>query len=99
MLPLAAIAVVVATANRDRVSFSFDPLPYSIDLPLYAVLFAGIAVGLVIGLIAEWWFQRRWRRDARLHRKLVQNLSVENERLKGEHARQIDAPHRTAERH
>lgn len=89
-LPFALAIVVIATANRHAVELSFDPLPWSLSLPLYGVLFAGLILGLLLGLVAEWWFQRRWRRDARLHRRLAQSLSAENERLRGERARPVD---------
>ncbi|NOZ41865.1 MAG: LapA family protein [Alphaproteobacteria bacterium] len=44
--------IVVAVANRTVVAFSFHPLPFVIDLPLYLVLFAGIFIGLGAGVVA-----------------------------------------------
>jgi putative membrane protein len=76
------VAAALAVANRNAVTFSLDPLPWTIELPLYGVLFAGLVVGLVLGLGTEWWRGRRWRREARARRREVQTLAQENASLK-----------------
>ena len=45
------IFVAFIVANRQGVMVSFAPLPYSGELPLYIVLFAGIFIGF---LFAGW---------------------------------------------
>ncbi|PHZ83946.1 LapA family protein [Paremcibacter congregatus] len=41
--------IIVAVANRTAVSFSLYPLPFQWDLPLFALLFIGIFIGLGAG--------------------------------------------------
>lgn len=47
-----AFAAIVAVANRDTVTLSFDPLPLGATLPLYAVVFSSISIGLILGAAA-----------------------------------------------
>ena len=54
LLPLILIFVAFAIANRHGVTVSFDPLPVSIDTPLYGLVFAGIFVGLIAGGLIAW---------------------------------------------
>jgi NhaP-type Na+/H+ or K+/H+ antiporter len=69
-LPVAAVLVAFAVANRHTVVVSLDPLsradPWaSLMVPLWAVLFFGILCGLVVGWIGAWLKQAKWRRAAR----------------------------------
>jgi len=62
-LALMAMAVVIAVSNRAVVALSFEPLPFNLSAPLYAVIFSSISIGLVVGAIAGVWSSgRRWRR-------------------------------------
>lgn len=68
--PLAILLVVLAVANRAPVRLSLDPFnpgsaALSIDLPLYFVAFAALAIGVILGGIAVWLNQGRYRRSAR----------------------------------
>jgi uncharacterized integral membrane protein len=70
IIPLAAIFVTFAVANRQSVTVSFDPFAstppaYAATLPLFAVLFAVLILGVLIGGIAAWLRQGKWRRAAR----------------------------------
>lgn len=52
LIALAAtgLAVLVALANRQAVVFSLTPLPIEAPpLPLYAIIFASLFLGLVLG--------------------------------------------------
>ena len=67
----AALAIVVlAVANRHWVTVSFDPFSttdpvLSFSIPLFVLFFITLAVGVVIGGVAAWLRQGRWRRLAR----------------------------------
>jgi uncharacterized integral membrane protein len=68
--PLAILLVVLAVANRAPVRLSIDPFnpgsdALSIDLPLFFVAFAALAVGVILGGLAVWLNQGRYRRSAR----------------------------------
>lgn len=41
--------VLVAVANREPVIFSLKPFPYEMAVPLYAVVFISVFLGLVLG--------------------------------------------------
>src|SRR5271169_4674274 len=70
IIPLAAVIVAFAVANRQAVTVSFDPFAaaapaYAATLPLFAILFAVLILGVLIGGIAAWIRQGKWRRAAR----------------------------------
>ena len=70
VVPLAAVIIAFAVANRQAVTVSFDPFSatapaYAATLPLFAVIFAVLILGVLIGGIAAWLGQSKWRRSAR----------------------------------
>lgn len=77
--PLAVLVIAFAIANRHGVVVRLDPLPMEIDLPLYAVAFGGVLIGLLFGGVASWLRGGRWRREARRQRRRVRRLENEVE--------------------
>ncbi|MBI1203658.1 MAG: DUF1049 domain-containing protein [Rhodopseudomonas sp.] len=70
VLPLAAIIIAFAVANRQPVTVSFDPLSttdpaYAATLPLFIMIFVLVIVGVIVGGVASWLRQGQWRRAAR----------------------------------
>ena len=70
IIPLAVIIVAFAVANRQSVTLSFDPLSstspaYAATLPLFVLIFIVLIIGVLIGGIAAWIGQTKWRRAAR----------------------------------
>jgi len=70
ILPIGIIVVALAVANRQGVSLSMPPYvndePFlSITLPLFAIIFVSLLVGMVIGSCATWFKQGRFRKAAR----------------------------------
>ena len=70
VVPLAIVIVAFAVANRQAVTVSFDPFSAAspadaATLPLFAIIFAVLILGVLIGGIAAWIGQRKWRRAAR----------------------------------
>ena len=68
--PLAAVIIAFAVANRQTVTVSFDPFSsanpaYAATLPLFAVIFAVLILGVIVGGVAAWIRQSQWRRRAR----------------------------------
>jgi uncharacterized integral membrane protein len=68
--PLAAAIIAFAVANRQAVTVSFDPFSsanpaYAATLPLFAVIFAVLILGVIVGGVAAWIRQSKWRRRAR----------------------------------
>jgi len=71
LVPLAIVFVALAVANRQPVLVSFDPFDqlnpaFARALPLYALMLILVIAGVVVGGIAAWVRQAKWRRAARL---------------------------------
>lgn len=90
VLPLAAIIIAFAVANRHAVTVSFDPFSssspaYAGTVPLFVLIFILVILGVVVGGAAAWLRQAHWRRAARKldgdNRRLLQELAAVRERL------------------
>ena len=69
-LPVFIFLAAFALANRNWMTVSFDPITpseplVSMSMPVWALLFGGVFIGLVSGGIATWLRQSKWRRVAR----------------------------------
>ena len=70
LVPLAIIIVMFAVANREIITVSFDPFDsahpaFALKMPLFMLIFALVALGVVVGGIAAWLRQHKWRMRAR----------------------------------
>jgi uncharacterized integral membrane protein len=90
LAPIVVIFLSFDMANRQKVVISFDPfnsadaiLP-QITVPLYAVLLAATAMGVLIGGIATWLGQGRYRKAARGAKGVADKLRLENETLRAQ---------------
>jgi len=90
LIPLCAVLIVFALANRQAVNIYFnpfvttsDPAMPGIGVPMFLVIFGVLLVGILLGGIATWFAQGHHRRDERSFRR-------ENERLH----RELEAAHR-----
>ena len=82
LVPLAIVIVMFAVANRHAVTVSFDPFSsarpaYLATVPLFVLIFVLLILGVVVGGVASWMRQSRWRRQAR-------RLEAENRALHSE---------------
>lgn len=72
-LPACIVIVALAVANRRPVPLSFDPFSATstlvVQVPLFAIVFAALIVGVILGGMAVWFGQHRFRREARQARK------------------------------
>jgi uncharacterized integral membrane protein len=69
-VPLLIVFVTFAVANREIVTVTFDPFDsvnpaYAVKLPLFLLIVALIAMGVLIGGLTTWINQRKWRTRAR----------------------------------
>lgn len=74
LAPLAIVMIALAVANRGPVAFTLDPFnpgnpALTLQMPLFFLMFAALAAGLLIGSMVTWLKQGRYRRMAR-HRDL-----------------------------
>jgi uncharacterized integral membrane protein len=86
--PLAIIIIAFAVANRQIVTVSLDPFSTdqpaaALTLPLFGLVIVLLIVGVVIGGVAAWLRQSKWRRTARQLEREVGDLRGEVESLKG----------------
>jgi uncharacterized integral membrane protein len=70
LLPLGLLIVALAVANRDVVTVSFDPFntidpAMVVRAPLFVLVFVLVIAGVIIGGVAAWLKQSKWRRAAR----------------------------------
>ena len=98
---LAALAVVlicVALANRGLVTLQLLPADVSalvgfqetISLPLFLVIFGGIAAGLLIGFIWEWLREHKHRAAASERKAEVRKLERELKKTQAERDKDKD---------
>lgn len=88
---LAAVLITLALANRDVVTLSVLPpelsnligFTASMSVPLFLVIFASIACGVLIGFFWEWMREYKHRAEASRSRREVNKLEREVTRLKG----------------
>lgn len=89
LLPIAVIVIVLSVANRETVTFSLDPIGgptagWALHAPLFAMLFAAAILGIVIGGVATWIGQARWRHAARAERGNADRLRMDVEQLRAQ---------------
>lgn len=94
VLLLAVILVAVALANRETVTLSAFPANFgqylggrwSVDLPLFLVIFLAFALGMLAGLVWEWLRESHIRREARAQADRAARLENEVGHLRHRHA-------------
>ena len=89
LIPLAAVLVAFAVANRQTVTVSFDPFDpsqpaYAASLPLFILILVILVFGVLLGGTAVWLRQKRWAWAARRAEKENRELRLELDRLKHE---------------
>jgi uncharacterized integral membrane protein len=87
LVPIALLIVLFSVANRSPVRVSFDPISRDVpalayDLPLFAVVLAALAIGILVGGLASWLAQGKHRKAARRDRREVATLRSETQMLR-----------------
>lgn len=82
VVPLAIILIALAVANRATAAFTLDPFNpgnpgLTLQMPLFVLLFGTLAVGLIIGSVATWLKQGRYRKMARVREQELQIMRSE----------------------
>jgi uncharacterized integral membrane protein len=90
VVPLAVILIALAVANREPAAFTLDPFnpgnpALTLKLPLFIFLFLALAIGMIVGSMATWVKQGRYR-------KLARQRGVEAENLRQAAGRAPQAP-------
>jgi uncharacterized integral membrane protein len=97
LLPVAVLVVLLAVANRAPVTLSLDPFSqdvpeFAVTVPLFAMLFVAVMVGVIIGGVATWLAQSKHRRARRQYGREVRHLRTETERLRAQGATASNVP-------
>ena len=95
--PLGIILIAIAVSNRQPVDLILDPFrpetpALSIELPFYIYLLAALVLGVVLGGVATWLGQSRWRQTARAHGRRAARWQAEADRLTRERENAAMAP-------
>ena len=82
LAPLAGIVLLFAVANRRWIAVSFDPFSadapaWSIELPIFLLVFIALILGVIIGGVAVWFGKMHWRMAANRAEKEVARLKAE----------------------
>ena len=83
----ALVIIVLSVDNRDMVNIVFWPLPFTYQMPLYAVFMIGLFAGAILGGTATWLSAHANRREARALRSKVRAVEYQD-RLKREREEQ-----------
>ncbi len=95
--PLGILLVAIAVSNRQPVDLILDPFrpetpALSIELPFYIYLMAALVVGVILGGLATWMGQSRWRQTARTQGRRAARWQAEADRLARERENAAPAP-------
>ncbi len=87
LVPIGIIIVALAVANRQSVTLNVPPdvggAPfYSQSIPVYALIFIALLVGMVIGSFATWVKQGKHRKQARVQKVEATKAVFEAEKQK-----------------
>ena len=72
------LIIMLAVDNRQPVNLNFWPLPFSYEMPLYAVFLLGLFAGALLGGIALWLSSHANRREARAMRRRVRAIEYQD---------------------
>ena len=100
-LPIAVIGIGFAVANREWITISFDPFNRAhpiatVQMPLWALFFCGVFVGIFAGWMVAWAGNRKYRKATRDAKMELVRTQQQFERDKQEMARQAIVPRQDA---
>ena len=87
--PLGLVLVTLAVVNGHRDPFRPEDPVLSLLLPFYVYLFGAVLIGVVLGGMAMWMTQARWRRMARRRGADAVRWQAEADRLTRERDKQV----------
>ncbi|AKI02469.1 hypothetical protein IMCC20628_03787 [Hoeflea sp. IMCC20628] len=72
LVPLGIILIMLSVANRTAVTLALNPFDpadtvLSLTLPFFVFLFAALIIGMIIGSLATWFKQGKYRQTARIN--------------------------------
>ncbi len=79
---LGLIAITFSVHNYQTANLDLWPLPYTIGLPLFAIVMAAMTAGFLIGVVVIWLAGGRYRGRAREQGRELRSARIELEREK-----------------
>ncbi len=76
--------VTLSIGNKAAVTFSFFPLPFEMDVPLFALILAGGFLGVILGSLKTWMSDGKIRRENRANKREILRLQGEITRISRE---------------
>lgn len=88
VVPLGVVLVALAVVNRKAVTLGLNPFDgnagFGIEAPLFLFLLGAFALGLILGGLATWLGQGRWRLMARTQAREASTWRRQADRLEKE---------------
>jgi Lipopolysaccharide assembly protein A domain len=89
VVPLGVVLVALAVVNRKPTALILDPFGgtepgLSLEAPFFLFLLGAFALGLIVGGIATWFSQGKWRRLAREETRQARDWRRQADRLEKE---------------
>jgi uncharacterized integral membrane protein len=86
-IPAVIVIMALAVVNNQAVTVTLDPFTpqtpfFAVTVPLYAVFFVAMMLGVILGGVATWMRQGRFRKAARQNRREAERWHDEADRLK-----------------
>ncbi len=85
LVPLCAVLILFALANRQQVVVNFNPLvpvdqpAPGFGVPMFLVIYAVLLVGVLLGGVATWFAQAHHRAEKRAYRRRNEQLASDLE--------------------
>lgn len=89
VVPLGVVLIALAVVNREPTTLILDPFGgaepnLSLQAPFFLFLLGAFALGLVVGGLASWFNQGKWRRTAREEAREARDWRRQADRLEKE---------------
>lgn len=89
VVPLGVVLIALAVVNRAPAVLILDPFGgaepgFSLQAPFFLFLLGAFAIGLVVGGVASWVNQGKWRRTAREEAREARDWRRQADRLEKE---------------
>jgi len=89
VVPLGVVLIALAVVNRSPATLILDPFGGSepsltLEAPFFLFLLGAFALGLIVGGIASWLNQGKWRRTAREEAREARDWRRQADRLEKE---------------
>ncbi|MGV1015022.1 MAG: lipopolysaccharide assembly protein LapA domain-containing protein [Methyloceanibacter sp.] len=97
VVPLGVVLVALAVINRKPVELVLDPFggpdpSLTLEAPFFLFLLGAFALGLIVGGIATWFKQGKWRKTARTRRREADEWHTRADKLEQE-LEELDPAH------